>query len=176
MIELLRRLIGSSPEVSTQSRINTAHPVLQPAPTTRAPAYDSRLVDSLKHDHRDLVELFEQIGVMADARRFNEIPRMLVAFKTRLEAHLISENVRFYNYVENSLRGDEENSQLIRSFRREMNSIARGVVDFVKKYQAVNFTDQVRTMFMSEYRMVGGLLTQRIEREESSLYPLYQPT
>ena len=93
----------------------------------RAPSYDSRLIESLKHDHHSLVELFQQIGQTAERGRFHELPALLVAFKTGLESHVIAENVRFYNYVENSLSGDEENLLLIRSFRREMNAIARGV-------------------------------------------------
>lgn len=98
---------------------------------------------------------------------------MLNAFKVHLEGHLIAENVRFYNYVENAMQGDADSTALVRSFRREMNAIARGVVDFVKKYQVGNFDQETREAFMTDYQVVGGLLAQRIEREESSLYPLY---
>jgi hypothetical protein len=83
--------------------------------------------------------------------------------------------VRFYNYVENAMQGDAESTALVRSFRREMNAIARGVVDFVKKYQLSAFDLQMRQEFLADYQTVYGLLAQRIEREESSLYPLYMP-
>lgn len=142
---------------------------------SRAPSFDSRLIESLKHDHHSLVELFQQIGQTAERARFHELPALLIAFKTGLESHVIAENVRFYNYVENSLAGDEENLLLIRSFRREMNAIARGVVDFVKKYQRAPFTEATRDAFLRDYAVVGGLLSQRIQREEANLYPLYQP-
>jgi hemerythrin-like domain-containing protein len=146
-----------------------------PTDRPRAIAYDPGLVPTLKQDHNDLVDLFGQIGRHAQAQQFDVIPALLVSFKTRLEGHLIAENVRFYNYVENTLQGDVENSMLIRSFRREMNTIARGVVDFVKKYQLAQFDVATRDAFVADYNAVGGLLTQRIEREENSLYPLYQP-
>jgi hypothetical protein len=133
------------------------------------------LVPALKHDHKVLVQLFGQVGDQAGRGEFEQIPQMLMAFKVHLEGHLIAENVRFYNYVENTMQGDAENTALIRSFRREMNAIARGVVDFVKKYQVARFDDALRQEFMADYRTVGGLLTQRIEREEASLYPLYAP-
>jgi hypothetical protein len=100
---------------------------------------------------------------------------MLNAFKVHLEGHLIAENVRFYNYVENAMQNDPESSALVRSFRREMNAIARGVVDFVKKYQVDAFDQRMRAEFMTDYKTVGGLLAQRIQREEGSLYPLYHP-
>ena len=65
--------------------------------------------------------------------------------------------------------------KLIRDFRREMNGIARAVVDFVKKYHMYEFDEYTRRSFLKEYAAVGGLLAQRIQREESNLYPLYQP-
>ena len=174
MLDMLRRLIGQP-----------AKPAPAPAPSPlrhgamappRAPSYDSGLVPSLKNDHQELVALFEQIGRTYEARRWHEIPALLTAFKTRLEAHLLTENVRFYNYVESTLRDDAENLSLIRDFRREMNSIARGVIDFVKKYQANHDPDILQHGFLADYRAVGGLLVQRIQREEGNLYPLYMPT
>jgi Hemerythrin HHE cation binding domain len=173
MLDMLRKLIGQP-----------AKPAAAPAPAPlrsgaipppRAPSYDSGLVPSLKNDHQELVALFEQIGRTYEARRFHEIPALLTAFKTRLEAHLLTENVRFYNYVEATLRDDAENLSLIRDFRREMNTIARGVIDFVKKYQGQH-VEQLQQSFLSDYRAVGGLLVQRIQREEGNLYPLYMPT
>jgi len=148
--------------------------VINTSVAARVPRYDSSLIPSLKHDHHNLVEVFEQIGRLAEMGRFRELPATLVAFKTALEGHVITENVRFYNYVENSLAGDDENLQLIRSFRREMNVIARSVVDFVKKYQRYDFDEHTRQAFLREYAAVGGLLAQRIQREEGNLYPLYQ--
>lgn len=169
MFELLRRIIGQ-PDAPPA-------PVALPmvAPAARAPVYDSRLVEALRHDHQELVHLFENIGRLIDAQRFDLIPSQLVAFKTRLEAHLLTENVRFYNYVESSLRDDPEDLSLIRDFRREMNTIARAVVEFVKKYQRLGIDQTLQVQFTVDYRAVGGLLVQRIEREEGNLYPLYQP-
>ncbi len=168
MLDMLKRWIGQEPAQMPMSRMPAG------APAPRVPRYDSSLIASLKQDHHSLVELFEQVGRLAERGRFRELPATLVAFKTALESHVIAENVRFYNYVENSLVGDEENLALIRSFRREMNVIARSVVDFVKKYQRYDFDDNTKQAFLREYAAVGGLLAQRIQREEGNLYPLYQ--
>ncbi len=169
MLDTIRRWLSKEPEVRY-----TPVRQLNGMPAPRVPRYDSSLISSLKHDHHNLVEMFEQLGRLAEMGRFRELPATLIAFKTALESHVISENVRFYNYVENSLAGDDENLQLIRSFRREMNTIARGVVDFVKRYQRLDFDEGMRQSFLREYAAVGGLLGQRIQREENNLYPLYQ--
>ncbi len=176
VLGFMRRLMGGQP-TSHKGNAAPRAPIQFDVPTGRARQikYDPSLVESLEKDHRELVALFKEIGQCAKLDEYGDVPALLLSFKTRLEAHLIAENVRFYNYVENTLQDDAENSMLIRSFRREMNSIARGVVDFVKKYQVASFDARGRAEFMEDYSTVGGLLTQRIEREENSLYPLYQP-
>jgi hypothetical protein len=150
--------------------------VLQYArPPERSITYDPGLVDSLKLDHTELVTMYGQLGQDVQAGHFHRVPNALLAFKTRLEAHLLIENVRFYVYVEQSLGGDSENLALIRGFRKEMNSIARGVVEFVRRYQTTRVTPDNSPQFMREYEEVGQLLVMRIQREEGNLYPLYSP-
>ena len=171
MFGLIKKVLSSESEQSPRTlALETSAAVRGP----RAIAYDAALVPSLKRDHGDLVKLFTEIGNRAADRSYGDIPAMLITFKTHFEGHLIAENVRFYNYVENLMQDDPENLLLIRSFRREMNTIARGVVDFVKKYQINYFDQRTHEAFLADYRVVGGLLAQRIEREEASLYPLYQ--
>ncbi len=138
----------------------------------RGISYDPALIDRLKHDHEDLVALYVKLGALLEAGKYGDIRSELINFKTRFEAHILTENVRFYVYLEQNLH-DVHNTELMRDFRREMNTIARGVVEFVKKYQFSAFDGDLRSQFMQDYQAVGGLLTQRIEREENNLYPLY---
>ena len=156
---------------------DTATPATTSVNYGRAPErtirYDPDLVDSLKNDHTDLVSMYGQLGLDVKEGKFDRIPNALLAFKTRLEAHLLIENVRFYVYLEQALAGDSENMALIRDFRREMNIIARGVVEFVRRYQQTRVTPENSLHFIREYDEVGKLLVMRIEREEGSLYPLY---
>jgi hypothetical protein len=174
VFDFLRKWLGGGQEPRSQALPQGA-PTLEQRRAGFGIAYDADLVPSLKRDHADLVKLYGAIGEQAKQGDFQQIPQMLNAFKVHLEGHLIAENVRFYNYVENAMQGDPESTALVRSFRREMNAIARGVVDFVKKYQLSAFDQQARQEFMADYQTVYGLLAQRIEREESSLYPLYLP-
>jgi hypothetical protein len=168
MFAAIRKLFGKSvqPEPVPLRPLSHGNP--------RAPRFDAQLVPQLTHDHRELVHAYEQIGMLPERDRWDLLPAQLLAFKSQLEAHLLAENVRFYNYVEYTLRDDEENFSLIRDFRREMNAIARGVIEFVKKNQHPLVSSAERGAFLVDYRNVGALLVQRIQREEGSLYPLYQ--
>lgn len=167
---LFSKLFGSK---STNGNESSAHQSAH-ASSSRTISYDPSLVASLRHDHGELVAQYQRLGELHQLGRFNEIRSELINFKTRFEAHILTENVRFYTYLEQSLADDLHNAELMRDFRREMNTIARGAVGFVKKYQISEFGLADREQFSQDYKTVGGLLTQRIEREESSLYPLYQ--
>lgn len=159
-----KEVISNDKPVATFASISTARTI----------THDATLVASLKRDHADLVALYQRIGQSQQAGKFNEIRAELINFKTRFEAHILTENVRFYTYLEQSLTANGDNVDLMRDFRREMNAIARGAVDFVKRYQSAAFDQVQREQFAQDYQAVGALLTQRIEREEASLYPLYQ--
>jgi hypothetical protein len=146
-----------------------------PAAPPRQIGYDARLIDSLLQDHAELGRIFGNIGDARTSGNFNDIRPLLVQFKTRLEAHVLTENVRFYNYLEQSLAGDANNTGVMHDFRREMNNIARSVVDFVKRYQSSTFTPEDRRQFSTDYETVGKILEHRLDSEENNLYPLYQP-
>lgn len=137
--------------------------------------YDAQLVPRLREDHAELLSTFSRVHVLLSEGRFEEIPAALKKFKTRLEGHLLTENVRFYNYVEQQLADDPVNIDIIREFRKEMNSIARTVVGFLKKYMATGVDQSNFNAFRKEYQAIGQALHDRIEREERDLYALYTP-
>src|SRR5690606_8231310 len=137
--------------------------------------YEPGVVDGLKDGHQVLVAVYTGRGRRDAAGDFHGVDAALQEFKIRLEAHLLTENVRFYVYVEQSMADDEVNYELIRGFRKEMNSIARAVVEFVRRYRQQPVGPATQAQFIREHGEVGRLLAQRIAREESELYVLYQP-
>ena len=170
---ILGKLFSSNDAAKDAKPHDTRPQEIAPHRTIR---YDQALLDSLLRDHVELGALYQRIGKLMQEGQYDEIRAELVNFKTRLEAHILTENVRFYTYLEQSLSDDAHNAEMMRDFRREMNTIARSVVTFVKKYQiSGTFDASLQAAFARDYQSVGELLKQRLGREESSLYPLYQP-
>lgn len=151
----------------------------EPLQTTPTPGirYDPKLIETLLADHARLGTLFARIGTLEKSGEYAEVRTLLTHFKSSLQAHILTENVRFYAYLEKSLSSDTDNATTIHEFRRDMNTIARKVVDFVKAWQNSDFaTPAERQQFADDYKLVGQLLEQRLDSEENSLYPLYQAT
>jgi hypothetical protein len=87
----------------------------------------------------------------------------------------LTENVKLYCYLEQNLARRPSALRTIREFRREMNVVARGVVNFARKHQQGGVSNASLGSFLVELREVGALLGQRVRREEQELYTLYAP-
>lgn len=138
-------------------------------------SYDPHLIDELEHDHGKLVELFGAIWSEGfEKNDYAKTASLISQFKSDFQAHLLTENVKFYVYLEQSLTKDKHNLDIVREFRSDMNEIANAVVKFCKKYSG-NFNIALIQQFKEDYAAVGEVLTRRVSLEEKSLYVLYQP-
>ncbi len=146
-----------------------------PAPGTEI-RYDPQLISGLKEDHQQLLALYGEIKASFDAGDYETVSTQLVHFRTALQGHLLTENVRLYIYLDRQMSRDEVNSDLIRGFRREMDGIGKTALNFLKKYEAIGVDTELATPFARDFAAIGKVLVERIEREESTLYPLYMPT
>ncbi|TAN08063.1 MAG: hemerythrin domain-containing protein [Rhodanobacteraceae bacterium] len=152
-----------------------------PPATTAAPGrveailYDPRLIDALLRDHAELGRLFTQLGAVGKTGNLGEARSLLLTFQARLKAHVVAENVRFYDYLEQSLAHEPETLHVVRTYRRKMVAIGRTVFAFVQKYQTSTFTPGERRQFAADYETVGAALESRLDNEEDNLYRLYRP-
>ena len=140
-------------------------------------AYDDGLIDNLEKDHELLVELFGKIWKNGfEAGDFETLATHISEFKTLFQSHLLKENVKFYAYLEQSMRHDSHSLGVVREFRRDMNDIANAVISFCKKYERPEFTKAAQESFKEEYQGIGQALVRRVQLEERDLYSLYSPS
>lgn len=162
------------------SRRPSSDELVAPAATgaARDPAaairYDPGLIDTLLRDHSELGRLFSRIGEAGRAGEPGETRSLLITFKARLKAHIVAENARFYDYLEQASAGDARTLRLLRGYRREMAKIARDVLAFVHAYQSGGLTPEAPAQFSDDHIRVGKLLEHRLNAEEDNLYRLYR--
>ena len=138
-------------------------------------SYSSDLIQHLKHDHVELVELYGAIAGFIEQQQYEFIAPGLEELKSRFNLHIMQENLHFYCYLEQSFQGQQEKLDMIKGYRKEMNAISTAVVRFIKKWQDQMINDDNVSRFTEEYNSVGEVLAQRIDQEENNLYTLYQP-
>jgi hypothetical protein len=144
------------------------------APGTRI-AYSNRLIADLETEHRKLLALFTDINSAYMAGDVVRTVANLRKFKGDIQAHLLTEQVRLYVYLQHALASDELSYTLMQGMHREMDVIGKSVLIFLDKYGAQNGKPELAAGFASDLGRLGVVLIERIKREETTLYPLYMP-
>lgn len=177
MFQFLRKWFsgdsGDSGPVPAEPAAPAARAATAPGTEIR---YDPGLVDHLLADHRRIETLFALVGQAAKSRDAHRLRENLHAFATILRGHLLTENVRFYVYLQHTLGLDTENTELVLGFRKEMQHIGRALGDFLQRHgEREDWDEQAWSGFDAELAGIAPVLVKRIETEESILYPLYLP-
>lgn len=145
---------------------------LEPEPP--AAAADS-LIGHFKSDHAALVERLRHIEDLAMHGQFAGIPHLLEAFRDRLQAHLDEENEKFYAPLHARNDQDPTASQIVTREETRMTGIARLVLIFTRRYIETGVAQHNRDAFACDLDVIESLLVDRIQTEETTLYPLYCP-
>jgi regulator of sigma D len=134
-------------------------------------AYHPELINELKHEHRDLVEIFTNLVKTSETKDKQKIRNLLDSFKKNLVSHILKENVQFYVYVKYLLADDPVNGDLAKIMQQEMNDIGKTVLNFIAK--SMEDSAVFDSEFQAELNQIGSVLTERIKIEEEKLYVLY---
>jgi hypothetical protein len=171
---MLQNTRGAQHEIQRPDNQATVREPRQYAPGTQI-AFDPQLITRFKGHHAALLKLFNQIKQSAQAGDYVRTLEATATFKNVLQQHLLEENIRFYTYLRICLQKDEENARLMHTMKSEMEGIGRVVGRFISHYLEFGINEGNIKKFMTDLQGIGAALEDRIGREESSLYTLYQP-
>jgi iron-sulfur cluster repair protein YtfE (RIC family) len=171
-----------APEPAAPAAAATATAATQPLLREPAPlyakgtriAYDNQLIEHLQADHRRLVTTFGAIRQTFVAGDTARAATLLDQFKSDIQEHLLTEEIKLYIYLQSALASDAVNHTLMRHMHHEMSLISQDVLNFLGKYAALGKISSLNAGFVADLDKVGAVLTERIRREETMLYPLYQ--
>jgi hypothetical protein len=130
------------------------------------------LIRVLSGQHRALER---KVGLLNDALgrgSATEVQAMLPAFKISMVAHLKLEDSDLYPELLRTAEAvqDPQLALVARAFARTMPPISAGLIDFIQRHETRKLDLEV---FARDWSKLLGLLTSRIQSEESTLYPLY---
>ena len=158
---------------ASSAQMNTQNALVAQDTGLSIPFYPG-LIDHLELDHQHLLALYTHISDLFNSKKYADIASQLAIFKADFKAHLDAENIKFYGYLEQSLKDQSEQFAELRRFRKEMRSIERTVIKFLDHWMEFGVDRQSAPEFKTEYNAIGAALIKRIESEELELYTLYQ--
>lgn len=159
---------------SEGSPATTSRVALHYAPGTEI-GYHPDLIPRFQKTHQALQKLYASIKGSAEDNDFVAAQKSIDAFRKTLTGHLLEENVKLYTYLARCLAADPDNKDLIGSMKSEMGQIGTTVMAFIKQYTASGITPFNKRQFLEGWESIGAVLTDRIDREETSLYTMYLP-
>lgn len=118
--------------------------------------YSPTLIDELKKDHKQLLATYTAIRSSFESGDYRAVSAKLNEFRIGLQGHLLTENVRFYVHLDRIHGQDEMNSDLIRSFRREMDGIGRAALNYLKKYEMIGVDKELAGVFAKDLAEIGA--------------------
>ncbi|NIT53079.1 MAG: hypothetical protein GWO41_10145, partial [candidate division Zixibacteria bacterium] len=137
--------------------------------------YKSNLTERLRADHQELLAIHGSVLEAAQRGDCKTLDNRIRDFETGLKAHL-SEEFRdlyvFTEYLANRHKSEQDRTQL-RDFKQEMQIIGGQVMGILNKYNKEPIKDQQIPGIIADFTQMGGILADRIRREEATLYPMY---
>ncbi len=174
MASLLQRLKNLWPSKRQAQTINLiSHSTAISAPGTQI-LYDPELIKRLKQDHAQLIRIFNSLTVAIKVRKYAEAQNLLESFKSLFNAHALTEYTKLYIFLDYTFRGDPTHHEIIIQFRKEMHDIGRAVRAFYIKWSSQSPENLGSIIFKTEIEIIGNILVDRIETEESRLYEIYE--
>lgn len=186
MLRLFTRIFSEEKGRSVQHRTASTNSHIDQA-QTRAPSNEQRttpygkdgirrddaLIQKLKEDHRVLLAMYGDINSSAQAGKWRLVESGLLDFSTTLTDHLLTESIKLYTYLKQEHRTDEDAFASIQSFSSEMARIGKTVKAVLDNYKDISVSPEKQNTFTEDWQGLGHALGKRIQREETSLYPLY---
>ncbi len=135
----------------------------------------SLLIEEFKYSHFEISNIFMQVvklGIMSEESR-----KKLFHIKATLLAHLKKEDEELYPILWKEAENNQDLKLKLESFAREMDSVTSTITAFFKKYFDGEFEDDfkndLKNNFKNDFKKMFIILTKRINREESELFPEY---
>ena len=136
-------------------------------------AHDPILVPCLVQEHRDMLALLESIRSRTRQGCHAELATQLSRLQASLEAHLLSERLRLYGYLEDSLASEPRQLARMREAQAEAGRLALRVKEFAERVRHSPASLATAVDVLGELQDLGDAMRARFEAQERDLYPLY---
>jgi len=161
-------------KVSKSETIEPPHKKILPKKND-LPLFDPDLVKDLENDHQEILLEYQDVLQCAENRDFEELPKQLETFSSKLINHIRKEDEELYLYMKSlaSYNGSIE-EKVCGEFVAEMKKITISMFYTLSQSPNVPVNDQNVEQFIEEFKGLGKELQDRIIREERIIYPMYE--
>lgn len=187
MLKFFRNLFSSKAPTATLptepvAAVNTDPGNASPEPGTQKNKlikqipinYNPDLTAGCKSEHQQLLGVFTEMMAAAEAGDLVTTKLKQQQLRDGLKDHFSKEFKELYVYLDYRTRTDDDKAEFerVRNFRIELQQIGVQITTIVNRHRDQLSADSLGG-FIDDYKKLGEALVDRIQREETILYPLY---
>jgi hypothetical protein len=132
--------------------------------------YDKDLIGKLESDHVEMKTLLSRIVLDEEKGKISSARSKILKLNEKFKKHSVLEHIRLYVYLNKITENDKMSHEIVTDFRFDMAEINKAVSSLVVASNSMNERN-----LRKEINKFGKVLLDRIDREETILYPIYMP-
>lgn len=141
------------------------------------PAYDFSLIDTLHDEHKSIRLIFNKIMSFAIEKDYEKVAGQLEIFNSEIRKHYQRADIELYSYLKTYVQIKyPKREKAFTQLSLEMKNLSIEIYYIISQSPNIPLTEKTYNGFMKEFMSVGKLLNERILREESVLFKMYQQT
>ena len=141
------------------------------------PVYDYTLIETMHAEHKRLRYVFNQIMAFAIEKEYKKVAGQLEIFNSEIREHYQKADIGLYSYLKTYIQIKyPKREKAFTQLSLEMKNLSIEIYYTISQSPNIPMTEKTYEGFMQEFIGVGKLLNERILREESVLFDMYQQT
>jgi len=133
------------------------------------------LLKSLSRQHRNLnkqQKIIEKTRLETD-KDFRDALLLVNNFKKDFEAHVLLEQVDFYNYLEQMFVDELKRLESLKASRQDLNRVINKVLRYCNRYNSAQKIREGKDKFHKDARDLRRTVKRRSRLEERELFPIF---
>ena len=152
-------------------------PIPKPLKKRDLPGYDYTLIDTLHNEHKRIRFVFNRIMSYAIEKDYEKVAGQLEIFNSEIRQHYQKADTDLYAYLKTYVQIKyPKREKAFTQLSLEMKNLSIEIYYTISQSPNVPLSEKTYNGFMKDFMAVGKLLNERILREESVLFKMYQQT
>ena len=127
-----------------------------------------KLVKTWTKEHQEIVKLAGKIIDSYESENENALKKNIKALNSLALNHLMTEDLEFYKLINHTDELDEITTSLVNEFTNSFRSTKLVLMNFLTKYMKKSAVYDEE--FIETFKVIVGVLAERIAFEENNLY------
>jgi len=139
------------------------------------PPYDSVLIDTLRKEQTGIVFIYKELMRYAKDKNYAQVDKCLAQFSTIMKEHYAHADKELYSYLKSYIQIKYPmREKAFNALSLEMKNISIEIFFSLTQSPNIPLNDETYDCFIAEFLLIGDQINNRIKREETVLFKMYE--